>query len=156
MADSGENLRYFARQQCSGQWQIFLAALANELGQQVPANELRVLMSRLGKLMAQALPAPAGNTIAELEDSINKIWFDMDWGWIRLVEKSDGLYIEHHAAPLHCAFGEMALAWSPAILEGIYGHWLSQLSFGSALQLTQVDAAEPGSMLQVFRYGKSL
>lgn len=156
MGDTGENLRYFAAQQCSNQWQAFLAAFANELGQQIPANELRVLMTRFGKFMAQSLPTPAGDTIAELEASINSIWFGIDWGWARFIEKSDGLYIEHHAAPLQCAFGEAALAWSPAILEGVYAHWLSVISASSALQLTQVGTAEPGSMLQVFRYGKSV
>ncbi len=150
------NLRYFARQQCSVQWQAFLSAFSAELGQQVPANELRVLMTRLGHFMAQSLPAPSGNTVAELEASINSIWFDMNWGWINLAEKKDELHIEHHAAPLQAAFGADALAWSPAILEGIYAHWLSALSGSQALKLTQVGTAVPDSMVLAFRYGKSL
>lgn len=150
------NLRYFSRQQCSVQWQAFLSAFSAELGQQVPANELRVLMTRLGHFMAQSLPAPSGNTVAELEASINAIWFDMNWGWISLVEKKDELHIEHHAAPLQAAFGADALAWSPAILEGIYARWLSALSGSQALKLTQVGNAVPDSMTLAFRYGKSL
>lgn len=154
MKDLDKNLEYFARQQCSVQWQVFLNAFANEFGQQIPVAELRVLMARLGTSMAQSIPAPTGNTIAELEDSINAIWFDMDWGWVSLVEKETGLFIEHHLAPLQGAFGDQALAWSPAILEGIYAHWLSVLGAGPSLQLTQVQPAKPEDMLIVFRFGR--
>ncbi|HEX5338756.1 MAG TPA: cellulose biosynthesis protein BcsD [Gallionella sp.] len=154
MSDLDGNLGYFAKQQCSTQWHAFLNAFAVELGQQVPVNELRVLMGRFGKLMAQSLPTPAGNTIAELEKSINSIWFDMNWGWANLVEREDGLFIAHHAAPLQSAFGEDALAWSPAILEAIYAHWFSAISGSSALQLTQAEPAQANSLLMVFRFGR--
>lgn len=154
MADLEENLAYFAKQQCSVQWQVFLGAFAIEFGQQIPVAELRVLMARLGKSMAQSIPAPVGNTIAELEEAINAIWFDMDWGWVKLVEKETGLYVEHHAAPLQGAFGQQALAWSPAILEGMYAHWFSVLGGGSALQLTQVEPAKPDKLLIIFRFGR--
>ena len=128
-----DSLDYFARQQCSTQWGAFLAAFASEFGQQIPVAELRVLMARLGNAMAQSIPVPAGNTIAELEESINDVWFDMDWGWTRLVEKDTGLFIEHHVAPLQGAFGDQALAWSPAILEGIYAHWFSNYGGGFSI-----------------------
>lgn len=154
MNDLEENMAYFGRRQCSEQWQVFLNAFAGEFGQQIPVAELRVLMARLGTSMAQSLPAPIGNTIAELEESINSIWFDMDWGWVRLTEKDDGLFIEHHLAPLQGAFGEDALAWSPAILEGIYAHWLTILGAGPALQLTQAHPAKPGDLSIVFRFGR--
>ena len=155
MGDLNENLAYFARQQCSVQWSAFLAAFSSEFGQQIPVAELRVLMARLGKSMAQSVPAPVGNTIAELEDAINDIWFDMDWGWVKLVEKETGLFIEHRAAPLQGAFGEQALAWSPAILEGIYAHWFSLMGGNPALQLTQVEPAKPDDLLIVYRFGRA-
>lgn len=154
MKNLEENLAYFARQQCSTQWQIFLSAFANEFGQQIPVAELRVLMARLGASMAQSIPAPVGNTIAELEESINSIWFDMDWGWVTLEEKNDGLFIEHRVSPLQGAFGEAALSWSPAILEGIYAHWFSIISAGSALQLSQVEPAQANQQLIIFRFGR--
>jgi len=150
-----ENLKYFTQQQCSSQWQVFLHAFASEFGQQIPVAELRVLMMRLGAAMAQGLAAPTGNTLSELEASINAIWFDMDWGWGKLTEKDDGLYIEHNAAPLLGAFGEAALAWSPAILEGIYAHWLVALGANSGLQLSQVAADKPDALSLVFRFGRA-
>lgn len=155
MNDAGENLRYFTRQQCAAQWQAFLAAFASELGQQIPANELRILMGRFGKFMAQSLPMPSGTTLDDLEASINTIWFNINWGWVKLNEKDDGLYIEHHAAPLQAAFGAEALEWSPAILEAIYAHWLSTISASSSLQLTQAEPAKADSMLLVYRYGRN-
>lgn len=150
-----EDLGYFTQRQCSNQWQVFLTAFAGEFGQQIPVAELRVLMSRLGTSMAQRLDMPAGNTLAELEESINAIWFDMDWGWVRLVEKPDGLFIEHHLAPLRFAFGEEALAWSPAILEGIYAHWFGAISGNAALQLTQVDPSQANALALAFRFGRA-
>ena len=157
MYDMGKNLGYFARQQCSAQWRAFLTAFAVEFGQQIPVAELRVLMARLGASMAQNMRTPAGNTIAELEGSINAIWLEMNWGWAKLTEKPDGLFIEHHVAPLQAAFGEQALTWSPAILEGIYAHWFSVISANPALQLVQADAdaVKSDDFLITFRFGRA-
>ncbi|HCJ51624.1 MAG TPA: cellulose synthase [Gallionella sp.] len=151
-----DNLKYFTQQQCSAQWMAFLHAFADEFGQQIPVAELRVLMSRLGTAMMRELPTPTGETLAELEASINAIWFDLDWGWVALIEKDDGLYIEHNAAPLLGAFGAAALAWSPALLEGIYAHWLTALGVDSGLQLSQVEAEPTESMAIVFRFGRAV
>ncbi len=150
-----ENLGYFTQQQCSTQWKGFLRAFASEFGQQIPVAELRVLMARLGASMAKSVSMPAGDTLAELEESINAIWYDMDWGWVKLIEKNDGLFIEHHVSPLQVAFGDEALAWSPAILEGAYAHWFAAISANSALQLMQVEPAQPNGMLIIFRFGRT-
>lgn len=149
------SLEYFTRQQRSTQWGTFLAALASEFGQQIPVAELRVLMSRLGKSMAETLPIPVGNTVADLEKSMNVIWFDMNWGWVNLIERNTGLFVEHYAAPLQGAFGKQALAWSPAILEAIYAHWFVAMGAGSELQLTQLELEQPDAMHIVFRFGRS-
>jgi len=151
-----QNLAYFAKQQCSSQWGTFLAAFAAEFGQQIPAGELRVLMLRLGKSMAQSMTAPSGNTISELEASINEIWFEMNWGWAEMQEKESGLFIEHHAAPLQASFGVPALAWSPAILEGIYAHWFASMGAGAALQITQFEPAQADTLSIVFRFGRAV
>lgn len=156
MNDAEASLAYYARQQCSTQWFAFLGAFAEEFGQQIPVAELRVLMARLGHSMAKNIPAPSGNTIAELEDSINAIWFNMDWGWAKLTEKDDGLFIEHHASPTGYAFGEDALAWSPAILEGIYASWFAAIGGkDSPLKLAQVEHAQVGDAVLAFRYGRA-
>lgn len=155
MSDLDENMGYYARQQCSTQWFAFLAAFSEEFGQKIPVAELRVLMARLGGGMAKNMPSPEGDTLAELETSINDIWFSMDWGWVRLVEKSDGLLLEHHAAPIQYAFGEEALAWSPAILEGIYAYWFAVIGGkDSPLRLTQVEPAQADSGSVLFRFGR--
>lgn len=155
MNDMERNLGYFARQQCSGQWRTFLTAFAVEFGQQIPVAELRVLMARLGTSMAQNMRLPAGNTVEELEAAINTIWQEMNWGWVKLTEKADGLFIEHHLAPLQAAFGEPALSWSPAILEGIYAHWFSVISANPSLQLVQAEMAKSDEFLITFRFGRA-
>lgn len=155
MNDAEASLAYYARQQCSSQWFAFLGAFAEEFGQQIPVAELRVLMARLSRSMAKHIPAPSGSTIEELEESINTIWFNMDWGWVRLTEKDDGLFVEHHASPTMHTFGEDALAWSPALLEGIYADWFAAIGGkDSPLRLTQVEPLQVGDAALVFRYGR--
>lgn len=155
MNDIETSLAYYARQHCSMQWFAFLGAFAEEFGPQIPAAELRVLMARLGRSMAKRISAPSGNTVEELEDSINGIWFNMDWGWVKLTEKDDGLFVEHHASPTMDAFGEDALAWSPALLEGIYADWFAAIDGkDSPLCLTQVEPLQGGDVALAFRYGR--
>ena len=149
-----QNLAYFSKQQCSSQWGAFLTAFGTEVGQKAPISEMRALMLRLGISMAKNIPQPSGNTLNELESSINKIWFAMDWGWIELNEKESGLFIQHYAVPLHDSFGAAALAWSPAILEGIYSHWFANLGAGASLQISQFEEAHPDSSLIVFCLGR--
>lgn len=154
MNSAEKNLGYFLSKQCSKQWQAFLRAFASEFGQQIPVAELRILMARLGRSMAEEISLPAGDTIAALEESMNAIWSGMDWGWVSLVEHDDGLFVEHRLAPLQLAFGDEALTWSPAILEGIYAHWFAAMGAGSALQLTQVEPANSDACVIVFRFGR--
>lgn len=156
MNDIEAGFEYYARQQCSTQWFAFLGAFAEEFGSQIPVAELRVLMARLGRSMAKHIQAPSGNTVEELEDSINGIWFNMDWGWVKLTEKDDGLFVEHHASPTMSAFGEDALAWSPALLEGIYADWFSAIGGeDSPLQLIQVAPPQDCNTPLAFRYGRA-
>ncbi len=58
--------------------------------------------------------------------------------------------------PLQGAFGEQALVWSPAILEGIYAHWFAAMGAGSQLQLIQFEPAQVDTMLIVFKFGKAV
>lgn len=146
--------KYIAQRQICNQWQPFLSAFSMEFSQQIPIAELRVLMIRLGKLMAEKLPMPAGNTLASLEESINAIWLDMDWGWVQLSEKNEGLFIDHHVSPLCVAFGAEALSWSSAILEGVYQYWFAAIGAGTQLQLTQVSADGVDHQLLVFCFGR--
>jgi hypothetical protein len=112
--------------QISRQWRGLLAALAEEFEAQIGRTELRQLMHRVGSRFADARPLPPCASTAELADALNTVWRDSEWGFVELSDRHDYLSIVHYCAPLP-AFGESALAWTPAFLEGAYQQWLSGL-----------------------------
>lgn len=156
MNDIETCLEYHATQQCARQWNAFLLALAAEFQGKIEEAELRALMRRIGDTVARTLALNPGDSLQELESSINSVWFGMDWGWVRLKEMQNYLSIEHYASPLRKAFGEEALSWTPALLEGIYAYWFSTLGADSSLRLRQFGA--PGGIGQPieFRFGKGV
>ena len=154
MSDVETALEYHLAQQCSRQWNPFLRAIAAEFQGKIDEAELRALMRRIGESMARSLELSPGDSLQELEASINSVWYGMDWGWVRLKEMQNHLSIEHFSSPLARAFGEEALSWTPALLEGIYAHWFSTLGADSSLRLRQ--SGSPGGVGEPieFRFGK--
>ena len=49
----------------------------------------------------------------------------------------------HYCAPLP-AFGESALAWTPAFLEGAYQHWLSTMGADGLARRQHGDIGQTG------------
>ncbi|HWT35973.1 MAG TPA: cellulose biosynthesis protein BcsD [Paraburkholderia sp.] len=127
-------LDYYTRHQTSVQWRDFISALAEEFETQLDTSQLRILMARIGARFAAKYPAVRCTTLDDLASFLNAIWSELDWGFVRLVERDDYLSIEHGCAPL-AAFGERTAPWASAFLEGAYQHWLHELGAGSlALQ----------------------
>jgi Cellulose synthase subunit D len=121
-----QTLDYLLERQISRQWRGMLTALATEFEAQIGPAELRQLMHRVGGRFAAAHPLPACVSTAELADALNHYWQQMDWGYVTLSDEPDCLRIVHYCAPLQ-AFGDAALHWTPALLEGVYQTWLSAL-----------------------------
>lgn len=117
---------YLLERRISTQWRGVLAALADEFEAQIGRNELRQLMNRVGNRFAAAHPLPACDSTHELAAALNALWRETDWGFVELADDADYLSIVHYCAPLP-AFGESALAWTPAFLEGAYQYWLGVL-----------------------------
>ncbi|MDR5739338.1 MULTISPECIES: cellulose biosynthesis protein BcsD [unclassified Caballeronia] len=119
-------LDYLLDRQISRQWRGLLSALADEFETQIGGAELRQLMHRVGSRFADASPLPPCASTAELADALNAVWREADWGFVELSDARDHLRLVHYCAPLR-AFGDSALAWTPAYLEGAYQHWLSTM-----------------------------
>jgi hypothetical protein len=132
-------LDYYTRHQPSTQWRGFLTALAEEFETQLDTSQLRVLMARIGARFAANYPAGECATLDDLASFLNRIWSELDWGFVRLAEQDEFLSIEHCCAPL-AAFGERAAPWTAAFLEGAYQHWLHELGAGS-LALQQYESS---------------
>ena len=144
-------LDYLLERQISPQWRGMLSALANECEAQIGRDELRQLMHRVGSRFAAAHPLPACGSTAELSQALNLYWRGMDWGYVELADEAESLRIIHYCAPLP-AFGESALAWTPAFLEGVYQTWLSALG-AQGLSVAQTSGFGADSALE-FRLGR--
>lgn len=146
MDDQQASLEYFSEQQCASQWRGFLSALAGEFTEQLPAEDLRALWRRIGERFAAATPLGDCQTLDDLEAAINRIWAQLNWGWVRIDDQGDALAIRHHCAPLRAAFGAQALPWSAGYLEGAYQSWFSSLGIDPGLHIRQapevLDALE--------------
>lgn len=134
---SQQRNRYIETQQISRQWQFFLQAFAQEFSQKGDVRELRLLMHRLGRRMATMVKVADGSSLQALEDAMNQVWSEMNWGCVELSEQADALLVLHQFAPLRMAFGEDASTWTPALLEGIYAQWFEALGMDSSLRLSQ-------------------
>ncbi|GGX44133.1 cellulose biosynthesis protein BcsD [Undibacterium squillarum] len=134
---SQQRNRYIENLQVSRQWQFFLKAFAQEFSQKGDVRELRLLMHRLGRRMATMVSVTDGSSLQALEDAMNRVWTDMNWGCVELSEQADALLVLHQFAPLRLAFGPEASVWTPALLEGIYAQWFEALGMDSSLRLTQ-------------------
>lgn len=143
-------LQYFASRACDPQWRLFLGTLADELNEQMDVEEIRAFFYVLGQRMAEAEPIAEVETLEELEASINQRLDASGWGWTVIRDVHSSLEFVHSCAPLRAAFGEDSLAWSGAILEGMYAVWLKALGAGDELQLRQIG--EPEGAVDTLRF----
>ena len=125
---------------CAFQWRGFLRALAEEFAAQLSREDLRALFRMTGRRMAKAAPLQA-RSMADFERSANAYLKSMNWGRLETRDLGSAYEFVHSAAPLRDAFGNTAMEWSPALLEGLYAEWLSALGAGSQLELHQVGEA---------------
>ncbi|HEY1996829.1 cellulose biosynthesis protein BcsD [Paraburkholderia sp.] len=144
-------LDYLLARQISPQWRGLLTALAEEFEAQIGHGELRQLMYRIGCRYAAAHALPACASTADLAEALNAVWQQEDWGYVELSDEAQYLRIEHYCAPLQ-AFGNAALSWTPAFLEGAYQSWLSALG-ADGLSVAQASEFDATAKLE-FRLGR--
>ena len=150
MSTSINTIRYYEEQQCSNQWRAFLSAFSSEFASKGETKDLRAFMHQLGRTMARGFDVSDGSSLQALETCMNNVWSQMNWGWVELLEEADALVVAHHAAPIKVAFGEQALGWTPALLEGMYAQWFEGLGMDKSLRLSQRDGAYEEGQLFVF------
>lgn len=148
------NAQYYEAKQCSPQWRAFLAAFATQFASKGDVKDLRNLMHDLGRTMAQQFPLHDGSSLDALQAGMNRVWSEIDWGWVELTEEAEALVVAHHISPLKVAFGAESLGWSPALLEGIYAQWFEKLGMDTSLQLTQRGNALEDGQLFIYELKK--
>ncbi|RQR49243.1 cellulose synthase [Burkholderia sp. Bp9126] len=124
-------------QQFSLQWHGLLRALAAEFEAQLDHNDLRKLMFRIGERFAVEHPLSACESIRELAETLNARWAAIQWGYVELAAEPDYMRMTHYGAPLR-SFGNTALSWTSAFLQGTYQAWFDAMG-ATDLTVTQVD-----------------
>jgi hypothetical protein len=151
-----DNLKsYFRGQQVSLQWLPVLRALAQEMSAHAEPKDLRHLFFKIGEHFARETEErfEGIQTLAELEETLNDFWAQMNWGWVQFKEVKAHIDITHYAAPLAEAFGDEALNWSVGLLEGFYQSLFKVLGAGNTMAVQGVDESPDGMDIRL-RFGR--
>jgi hypothetical protein len=146
------SLTYYLRQHCSRQWVHFLAAMVAEFENRVDAAEADQFLEVLGVRMARMMPLRQCESLEELEDDINAILEDIDWGWAQLSEGDHFIEIAHGAYPV-VPQTEGRRSWIAPVLEGLYSEWLGAQSGDRSFVARLAEPAEFLGAPISFRYG---
>lgn len=137
---SVELLRHLAFERIAPQWSGFLVALGSALQSQLSPEEFRHFLRRLGEQFAADLPLPAVDDLTALEQSVNRIWFDRQWGMVTFSDLGGSLRIEHRGCPLPAAM-QVGPELAGGFLEGAYSTWLAAAGAPAELALAQLPAS---------------
>ncbi len=146
-------LKHLSEQQSSRQWKTFLTLLADELSEQLAPRNLHGIMRRTGARFAQQHHLPAAQTIGEIQDAMNGVWRELNWGWLEIAEAGDSLLLKHFCSPLRANFGDKHQEWTPAFLEGVYEQWLRQSGADDQLRVSRSNAPDNWGTIE-YRFGK--
>ncbi len=87
--NSPELYTHFRTQACSRQWRGFLRALAQEFAEVLAADDLALLMARIGCRFAGTHLIGTCATLDEVQAGVNRVWERMEWGYARFEEQAD-------------------------------------------------------------------
>jgi hypothetical protein len=138
------SVEYLLQKQCTRQWRGFLGAMSAEFSRQLSVDDLRTLMRKVGVRFAKNMALPACETVEQIRNGANHIWDEMDWGYVDIEEGDGCLRLLHYYAPLRSAFGQGAMIWSAAFLEGVYHQWFISCGAGNELSVRQSTDEEAG------------
>lgn len=136
-----EALAFHRDQQLSRQWRSLLVALGTELPIQLGAGPAGVLLQGVGRRLAQGLPLPACQSLADAERAINEVLRAMGWGWVQLAEADHLIEIAVNEPPMGSA---AECAWLGSVLEGALTTWMQSLGAGTHLTARMTAPPQPG------------
>lgn len=138
------------RQHEGRQWQTLVQALAGEILTSAGPADAQAFFRHIGNSLARSQPIAEQATLQSLEQELNRIWSQLDWGWVSLQHEGNSLRITHGAYP---QLDEMR-DWLPilkVILEGCYQSWLTQQ--GGEVSLTVTCTAQEDDTLVLYCRG---
>jgi hypothetical protein len=146
---------YLARRGVAAQWRSFLRALVETLDEHLDAEGRASLMRAVGTRMAELMPLPRCDSLAELEGRINDALAMAEWGYAELTVHTGTrrMVIRHHAAPVIATGNDPDGRWLGAVLEGVYGAWLKNQPGADPGLRPTISAFAPGAA--TLEYGRS-
>lgn len=134
-----ELLQHLALERIPAQWAAFLSLLGAELSAELPADELRQFLVRLGEAFARERPLPPCDDIPALEAAINSVWAGMQWGYASVADAGQHMTVTHRACPLPAAM-QIDTDIAGGFLQGVYDVWLHAAGAPAELGLSQLSA----------------
>lgn len=145
MLHTSPELDYYRRQQYQPGWQDLLDIIISGITDNAGDDDRRLFLNLMGGNLAQRFPMAPAKTVGDLEDQFNRLWFDFNWGQVRLQPRDNAIVIIHSYFP-SAASGAAQAQWNAglaAILEGAYAQWLLAQGGQSHVALRwQQDSAE--------------
>ncbi|MDQ1081655.1 cellulose biosynthesis protein BcsD [Pseudoroseomonas cervicalis] len=147
-------LAYLARRGTSAQWRGFLRALVETLDGSLDRAGRDALLRAVGGRLGATLPLGPADTLASLEARMNEALAGLEWGFVGIgVDEADrSLRLTHHAMPAVPLPADESGHWFGAVLEGLYGAWMTAqqggATGGATMRVVQSDTAR-----LVLRYG---
>ena len=145
---------YLARRGVSAQWRGFLRALVETLDANLDVASRDTLLRAVGGRLGALDPLAPCGSLPELEGRMNDALAAADWGWVEIsLDPQDrALVLAHFAAPWVTAGHEANGHWIAAVLEGLYGTWLSGQAGADPAMVVRRVAATPSTI--TLRYGR--
>lgn len=140
-------IEYLSARHAGRQWGGFLDALASELADYLGASDWSAFIPRSGIRFAMERPLPACETLEDMQSAMNRVWAELDWGWVTLQEHPRFLSIEHYCAPLDPAASHEHAGLLAGFLQGVYQHWFQTLGSGSTLRVRQAEEAASAGLI---------
>src|SRR5262245_29590640 len=127
LTSEAENQFYYAQRRCSHQWRAFLVAFSTELFRHAQGDDAKLFLRETGKGMADLLHLPQVQSLRDLEEAMNPVWEQTDWGLVRLSDGGQFISIHHYATPAILTEDVRGL-WARSaghVLEGLYTQWFA-------------------------------
>jgi len=146
---------FLARRQVSAQWRGFLRCLVETLDSNLAQEDRNALLRAVGARMAAQTPLPAVGRLGDLEQRMNDVLAEVDWGFVEIFvdEERNRLVLNHTGAPAIATEADVTGAWIASVLEGLYGSWFAAQS-GSLPNLSAAAVEVSVGRLQL-DYGRA-
>ncbi|WP_337263881.1 MULTISPECIES: cellulose biosynthesis protein BcsD [unclassified Serratia (in: enterobacteria)] len=149
-------LDYYRRQQFKPGWQSLMEVVFSGIFASADEADSRDFLRLMGSQLAEKTPLPEAETVGDLEDSINAVLSQFDWGWVKVDASEQEILLTHYAHP-QAPDPNNELLWSlsfATVLEGAYATWLLAQGGAPHVALRQNQQYQDHTLVFSYRNGQ--